>query len=92
MLFTFNGTLTVKVQITRYVFRTENNSSDVTHSCTNPEGEGGRGSGPSSAKSQNIGVLSNTGTDPLKITKLPDGPLLVLFGSSSKTKTKKKNK
>ena len=37
-------------------------------SCADPEG--GRGSGPAE-KSQNIGFLSNTGLDPLKITKLP---------------------
>ena len=36
--------------------------------CANPKGreDGGRGTGPSLKKSQNIGFHSNTGPDPLK--------------------------
>ena len=70
MRITFNFTLTVKALITLYVFRTENNSSDVTLSCADPEEGGWQGVWTPSAKSQNIGFLSNIGTDPLKITKL----------------------
>ena len=58
---------------------------------------GGRGSGPPPPlkNQKNIGFISNTGPDPLNVTKLAsqhsilghhrsadDGPLLVLFGSS----------
>ena len=34
-------------------------------------GGGAEGLDPPTEKSQNIGLLSNTGPDPLKITKLP---------------------
>ena len=39
-------------------------------SCVDPEGGGGAGGLDPPEKSQNIGFLSNTGPDPLKITKL----------------------
>ena len=39
------------------------------HACADPEGD--RGSGPPLENYKNIGFLSNTGPDPLKITKLP---------------------
>ena len=39
--------------------------------CTDPEGGGGQGIWTPLKKTQNIGFLSNTGPDPLKITKLP---------------------
>ena len=40
-------------------------------SCADPEG-GDRGPGPPLLENnKNIGLLSNTGPDPLKITKLP---------------------
>ena len=35
-------------------------------------GGGGRGSGPPMVNYKNVGFLSNTGPDPLKITKLPN--------------------
>ena len=42
----------------------------IRSACADPEG--GQGVGiPPPLKSQNIGFLSNTGPDPLKITKLP---------------------
>ena len=40
-------------------------------SCADPEGGGGAGGPDPPEKSQNIGFLSNSGLDPLKITKLP---------------------
>ena len=36
-----------------------------------PEGDRGQGSGPPLKNHKNIGFLSNTCPDPLKITKLP---------------------
>ena len=39
--------------------------------CADPEGVGGQGSRPPLENYKNIGFLSNTGPDPLKITKLP---------------------
>ena len=39
------------------------------HPCADPEG--GRVAGPPLENKKNIGFLSNTGPDPLKITKLP---------------------
>ena len=44
---------------------------NVPKSCTNPEE--GQGSAPLK-NHKNIGYLSNTGPDPLKITKLNVGP------------------
>ena len=50
-------------------------SKYLVHSLYNPlaDPEGGRGSGPPPPlkNNKNIGFLSNTGPDPLKITKLP---------------------
>ena len=53
-------------------------SSMVAPSCADPEGGwvggwggGGGGSGPPLENYKNIGFLSNTGPDSLKITKLP---------------------
>ena len=40
-------------------------------SCADPEGGGGGGGGGTGGIYKNIGFLSNTGADPLKITKLP---------------------
>ena len=40
-------------------------------SCTDPEEGGGRASGPPLKNHKNLGFLSNTCLDPLKITKLP---------------------
>ena len=37
--------------------------------CADPEG--GQGAGPPGKLQKNIGLLNNTGPDPLKITKLP---------------------
>ena len=61
-------------------------------------GGGGRGSRSPPGKLQNIGFLSKTGPDPLKITKLHsiqclaiDGPLIVVF-ESFPPQTKKTNK
>ena len=62
--------------------------------CTDPEG--GTGSGPSPLKiHKNKVFLRNTGSDPLKVTRLPrqhsmSGPLIALFGSSHQKKKKKK--
>ena len=48
---------------------------DLTKPCADPEGGGGGGgavgSGTLLENNKNIGFLSNTGPDPLKITKLP---------------------
>ena len=47
-------------------------SSMVAPSSADPDGGGDRGSGPPPQENyKNIGFLSNTGSDPLKITKLP---------------------
>ena len=44
---------------------------EISYSCADPEGGGGgRGSAPPPEKSQKYRVFSNTGLDPLKITKL----------------------
>ena len=42
----------------------------LQYSCADPEG--GRGSRPPLENYKKIGFLSKTGTDPLKITKLPN--------------------
>ena len=44
--------------------------SDV-HTMCGSRGGGGRGFGPPLKNHKNIGVLSNSGPDPLKVTKLP---------------------
>ena len=43
---------------------------DKSASCADPEGGGDRESGPPLKNHKNIGFLSNTGLDYLKITKL----------------------
>ena len=70
-------------------------------------GGGGRGSGPPLKNHNTIGFPSNTGLDPLMISRLPSqhsmlgrqrydsetpfvGPLMVVFGSSLSSSTKKK--
>ena len=74
---------------------TEDTLKDTTHiACANPEGGGGGAGGPGPPENhKNIGFRSNTGPDPLQITKLPsqrsmlghrrhdDGPLKVVLGS-----------
>ena len=42
-----------------------------TSAWEDPEGVGTGGSGPPEKKHKNLGILSNNGSDPLKITKLP---------------------
>ena len=39
--------------------------------CADPEGGGGQESGPPLKNHKNVGFISNTGPDPLEITKLP---------------------
>ena len=58
------------------IYKTRKKTHEVFYqlSCADPEGGGGGTGGPdppSREKYKNIGFLSNTGLDPLKITKLP---------------------
>ena len=95
------------------VYTTSDGSTpaQMFQSCADPEGggQGVRNPPPPLKNCKNIGFLSNSGLDPLKITKLPSqnsmlghnhhnsfrwradgGRLIVVFGSSHPSSTKKK--